>query len=159
VSAQHVSELLVEVGPLVEYSEIVEDGDGQSWGIAVDENTLIHACYEAKGHLLLLEAELTPLPHTAEIATRLLEFNHAMVANHGIWMSIDEPAGTVVQSMEIAVDGLTVGNLKQELDIFVQRLSSWRHALETVLRHEGATDAGTEPSPPPEGADIAVIRV
>ena len=132
MSGERMAELLIELGPLLELEAVLEEAADSSWSLVRDEETVLAADLAPLGDKLVLAAPVAPLPagDGEEVKRRLLAFNHAVEANEGIWMSLDAPRGSIVQSREFPVEGLTLDRLRAGVEGFLAHLKRWRAELD-----------------------------
>ena len=130
-SNNNISELLNEVAPLTGLEAVLEEPEGDSWIAVVSEEACFVIDLHAEQRRLIFSAPIGAFPAQGGegLLASMLSFNHKVAANHGIWLSLDAPGGMVAQSLDIAVEGLTVVKLQSAIEAFVAAVESWRARL------------------------------
>ena len=144
-----LQQLMSEIGPALDLAGVAEYGVDGTWALVLDADTEIWAEWDAGARCLVLTAELgVPPPEGREqLYETLLVYNHQRERTGGVRIALTEPGGPVVQSLDLAVDDLSLTRLAQVVSAYLEVLRAWREVLRGGL-------AGVEGSaaPAPEAA-------
>ena len=127
-TAEAVSELMSQVGPLMEFMSVVEAEDGTSWILAADETLAVLAEYDAGGRRLILSAETAVVPETgrAEAYEMVLLFNAQWRETGGVRLVLEAPGEPVVQVVDLPTEDLDLVELQTVLGNFIAKALAWR---------------------------------
>ena len=130
VDADSLSEMLTELGPILEPAAILAATDTASWTVAMSEDIGVEMRLDAETDLLVFEARVGPVSEAGDgIIPRLLAFNADPVQHGGIWMSLDAPGGTVMQSKVCHGEQFDRYRLQNEIQSFIDQLRAWRELI------------------------------
>ena len=148
-SFSQIQQLMTEIGPLLELSEVTEFTEDQSWVLVIDDETVVAADLVEEIGKLVLSAEVATPPAEKRNRTYqlLLEFNHQWPETDGLRMGLDGPGGMVVMMIELPVAGLDIQRLQTVVGNFVEQIAEWR---ELILEEVQVDDEGTDEEEPPQ---------
>jgi hypothetical protein len=133
--------LMAELGPAADLAAVAEyEGDG-GWGLMVDDDTIVDAEIDPVNAVLVLSADVCPLPEGRALhwCRLLLNFNDQWLDSGGFRMSLAAAGGMVSQTLVLPLSGLELGALQERLERFLVVLNAWR----AILR-DGAASAEPE---------------
>lgn len=149
---QHV---MNEIGPLLEFEEVVEYPEQSLWTMTVDEETVVLAEHHEEAGQLMLSVDVAEMPNErrAELLDDLLRYNGRWDETGGVCMSLDAEGRIVRQSAVLPINGLDSRMLHIALESFLSTMNIWRKQI--LHQEDGATDspAAAPPyqgNPPPE---------
>ena len=150
-----VQQLMAEIGPRMELSEVSEFTEEESWVLVVDDQTVISADYDPDGARIFFSTEVAqpPAQNRARFYEQMLMFNHMWPETGGLRFALDGPAGAAVLSFDLPLDGLDIQGVEQSLSTLLEQLTIWRAHFSTVVE-----DSSGE-NPPDTNLPSGVIRV
>ena len=125
-----ISQVVTDLGPLVDrLHEVTTPGEGL-WGLQFDEEA-IHCELDAGGERLYLTMELGPLPEARreDVLQSLLAFNVLGIETGGVRMALDRPGGQVLQVCDILTAGIDVTQVAQVVESLLAKAEAWRALL------------------------------
>ena len=158
-TVEAVSELMAQVGALMDLMSVVEAEDGAAWILAVDETLAVLAEYDMDSRKLILSAEtaVAPEERRAEVYEMLLLFNAQWRDTGGVRMVLEVPGEPVVQVADIAADGLDLVGLQTALGNFIAKAAAWRTLVSEGAGIDGGTKGDGEDEDPQ--SDLGAVRV
>lgn len=149
-----IKQLMAEIGPALELSEVREFENPDVWTLVVDEDVLVFAEFDDTRDVVVLSTDLAELPEAsrAERHTLLLTYNNQWRETGGVRMALDEPEGTVQQIFDISATGLDVSSFGTALTNFAELARTWRG----ILTGEGGGPASEASDEPPMDGMIRV---
>ena len=159
VTAEAISELMSQVGPLTDMMSVVETEDGAAWILAVDETLAVLAEYDADSRKLILSAEtaIAPEERRVEVYEMLLLFNAQWRDTGGVRMVLEAPGEPVLQMVDIAADGLDLVGLQTVLGNFIAKAVAWRELVSEGVGVDGGIEGDGEDEDPQ--SDLDAVRV
>ena len=147
-----VTQVMTEIGPLLELGAVIESDDGDGWILVVDEdNSVLVELDETEERILLsADAGLPDDDARPRLYEMLLAYNRQWHATGGIRMALEEPGGEVVQMLELPVAGLGVTRLAQVFVAFLEVLAGWR----TIVARQAGADDRSDASTPDGGIPV-----
>ena len=154
-----VSELMGQVGSLMDLMSVAEAEDGAAWILAVDETLALLAEYDADGRKLILSAETAVVPEErrVEVYEMLLLFNAQWRDTGGIRMVLEAPGEPVVQMADLAADGLDLVGLQTVLENFIAKALAWQKLVSEGAGIDGGAKGDREDEDPQ--SDLGALRV
>lgn len=150
-TADHVRQVMSEVGPLLELAEVSEAEGGTAWALRIDENSVVFAeLDEANDRLVLtVDVGMPTEANRGELLETLLAYSGQWMRTGGIRMVLDEPGGRVVQMFDLAAVDLEVTRFAGVLVNFVDIAAGWRKVVsdERPISAAGERESGSLPSP------------
>ena len=154
-SFQRIHQLMTEIGPRANLSEVAEFTEDENWVLIVDEETMVSAELDSELGKLVFSADVAKPPAEKRFATYefLLQFNHQWAETDGLRMALDGPSGMVVQIFDLPTADLDIQTLQHVVVNFIQQLGLWQQlVLEGVGAEEESVDGISSPDvrPGPE---------
>lgn len=153
-NAELVSDLMVEVGPILELRGIVEINGEAQWVLDVDgELAVVAEYFEADDRLFFTADAGVPDPSARLVCYELLlAYNAMWRQTGGVRMAVNGEDGAVLQIADIAVDGLDAAKLATVLRNFIGKLGEWIDIIEMDPEQSAANAAGAPAAPNGAGA-------
>lgn len=142
-------QLMAEIGPRLELSEVTEFSEDECWVLIVNDETVIAVDYDESAGRLVLSAEVVvPAAESRfQVYEQLLQFNHQWPETGGLRFSLDGPAGTVVQAFDLSLTNLNIQTLESVLANFVEQLAVWRELIQRGATAPMTETTGVPPEP------------
>ena len=139
-----VSNLISQLGPVLNPPAIYASEDEKSWGVALAEDLTVLVEYDEAKDSLVLAAELGTPPDGDRTALYelLLRMNYHWDTTGGVRMALDGPAGQVVQVYELATEGLEATRLGATVTAFAETAKAWRE----IIQHSASDATPAEPT-------------
>jgi hypothetical protein len=127
-NAARVSELMVEVGALLDLDQVTELPDQAYWYLMLPDETVIDAEYEAESDRVVLSTPIgRPQPGSREaVYDTLLAYNAAWRETGGVRAALDEPGGELLLLCDVTVHGLAASELQAVVGGLAQLAQTWR---------------------------------
>lgn len=148
-----LSQLFAEIGPALDLNGVVEYGDQGTWAVVVDDETEVWGEWDPDAGYLVFTAELGNPPQADRqgLYETLLIYNHQRQRTGGVRMALADADGPVVQSLDLATDGLTLARLAEVLSGFVEVHRAWREIIKTGPGGADDAKAAVTPAGPLSG--------
>lgn len=158
-TAEAVSALMGQVGPLMDMMSVEETEDRATWILAVEETLAVLAEYDADSRKLILSAETAMVPEErrADVYELLLLFNAQWRETGGVRMVLEAPGEPVVQVVDIAGDGLDLVGLQTVLGNFIAKALAWRQLVSEGAGIDGGAEGDGDDKDPQ--SDLGAVRV
>lgn len=154
--AAQFTQMMAELGPLFDLAAVIELDGGREWKLAVDEDNLVSVELDPVTGSLVLSADIASLPadKTRDFLEMLLIYNGQWAQTGGVRMSLTEPGGLVVQSVELFGDALDLSTLATVLKNFLDIRAGWRTVMDpgaqsARLEVKGGEQGEAAPTAPP----------
>ncbi len=141
--AQRLRLLMTELGPQAPHIDaIVERQGGSAWAIAMDDEALVEAEFDAAHQRLSLWHDLPAPPAEArmEVLETLLSFNLLDQGEHPLRMAMDRSDSSVVLLCDVSTADLSLHQLQAALGILVHEGARWRAAITSAFAKGRGTD-------------------
>ena len=145
---------MAELGPLFDLAAVVELDGVQEWKLVVDEDTVVSVERDTAAGQVVLSVEVAAVPaeKTRDLLEMLLIYNGQWIQTGGIRMSLTEPGGLVVQSVELFDDALDLSTLATVLKNFLDIRAGWRTIIDPAAQSARIDAMGSEAAEPSETA-------
>ena len=141
-TVEALSELMGQVGALMDLTSVVEADDGAAWILTVDETLAVLAEYNVGGRKLILSAETAVVPEERRVEgyEMLLLFNAQWRETGGVRLVLEAPGEPIVQVADVTADGLDLVGLQTVLGNFIAKALAWQE----IIANGTGIDAGAE---------------
>lgn len=139
-------ELMTEIGPAMELSEVTEFTEDESWVLVVDDETVIAVDHDGDLGKLTLSVEVAtpPAEHRLAVYEQLLAFNYQWPETGGQRFATESPdGGAVVLLVDLPLAGLDLTKLQATVGGFLSQVPLWRNLITQVLGSGASIEADT----------------
>lgn len=141
-SFEHIHNLMVEVGELMDLPQVSEFAEQRSWLLVTEGGPVAVDYDEAADRVLLTAPAGTPSPAGREaLYEALLVHNGQAPDMRGVRLGLEEPDGEVVLTTERPGAGLDAGQVRSLLEGLAAAAEVWRDRVE---RADGAGSTTAE---------------
>lgn len=125
-----ISEIMTQLGPLVDRLHEVSSPDAGRWVLQFDEDAIL-CQLSADADRLFLTMQIGPLPEARreDVMMALLTFNSLWAETGGVRMSVDQPSRQVMQICDLLTGGIDVAKLAQVVEALLRKADSWKALL------------------------------
>lgn len=130
-SFEHIHDLMVEVGDLMDLPQVSEYAAERSWHLVTRAGSVAVDYDEPSDRVLLTAPVGTPGPAGREaLYEALLVHNGQAPDLRGVRLGLEEPGGEVVLTTERLGAGLDAGQLRAVLEGLVAAVEVWRERVD-----------------------------
>lgn len=124
---QKLRHILIELGPISQFSAVVESRNGDAWSIVTQQKTRVDILLDIKRGVAVLSSDIgVPVAKDGSFETLALKFNFGWLESGGATLSIDPQDGSASIACAVAVSALDARSLISTVDRFAGLADGWR---------------------------------
>jgi hypothetical protein len=149
---EHIEHLIKEIGPAMPEVDAIVQTEDPSWAIQFSDETIIILEPADDPSRVVISTELGAAVEAQQrrVYETMLCYNLMWRDSGGVKIGLAGPQGALIISTDVCIEGLTLQDLKQEIERFLQIARSW-------TQYVGKADAGE--APPLPGMDAGSVHL
>lgn len=149
---EQIEHLIKEIGPTMPEVDAIVQTEDPSWAIQFSDETIIILEPADDPSRAVISTELGAAVEAQQrrVYETMLCYNLMWRDSGGVKIGLAGPQGALIISTDICIEGLTLQDLKQEIERFLQIARSW-------TQYVGKADAGE--APPLPGMDAGSVHL
>lgn len=149
---EQIEHLIKEIGPAMPEVDAIVQTEDPSWAIQFSDETIIILEPADDPSRAVISTELGAAVEAQQrrVYETMLCYNLMWRDSGGVKIGLAGPQGALIISTDICIEGLTLQDLKQEIERFLQIARSW-------TQYVGKADAGE--APPLPGMDAGSVHL
>lgn len=147
---EQIEHLIKEIGPAMPEVDAIVQTEDPSWAIQFSDETIIILEPADDPSRVVISTELGAAVEAQQrrVYETMLCYNLMWRDSGGVKIGLAGPQGALIISTDVCIEGLTLQDLKQEIERFLQIARSW-------TQYVGKADAGE--APPLPGMDAGSV--
>lgn len=149
---EQIEHLIKEIGPAMPEVDAIVQTEDPSWAIQFSDETIIILEPADDPSRVVISTELGAAVEAQQrrVYETMLCYNLMWRDSGGVKIGLAGPQGALIISTDVCIEGLTLQDLKQEIERFLQIARSW-------TQYVGKADAGE--APPLPGMDTGSVHL
>ena len=149
---EQIEHLIKEIGPAMPEVDAIVQTEDPSWAIQFSDETIIILEPADDPSRVVISTELGAAVEAQQrrVYETMLCYNLMWRDSGGVKIGLAGPQGALIISTDVCIEGLTLQDLKQEIERFLQIARSW-------TQYVGKVDAGE--APPLPGMDAGSVHL
>jgi hypothetical protein len=149
---EQIENLVKELGPAMSDIDAIVQTEDPSWAIQFSDETIIILEPADDPSRIVISTELGAAAEAQQrtVYETMLCYNLMWRDSGGVKIGLAGPQGALIISTDVCIEGLTLQDLKQEIERFLQIARSW-------TQYVGKADAGE--APPLPGMDAGSVHL
>ncbi|CAM8647640.1 MAG: type III secretion system chaperone [Burkholderiaceae bacterium] len=149
---EQIEHLIKEIGPAMPEVDAIVQTEDPSWAIQFSDETIIILEPADDPSRVVISTELGAAVEAQQrrVYETMLCYNLMWRDSGGVKIGLAGPQGALIISTDVCIEGLTLQDLKQEIERFLQIARSW-------TQYVGKADAGE--APPLPGMDAGSVHL
>ena len=149
---EQIEHLIKEIGPAMPEVDAIIQTEDPSWAIQFSDETIIILEPADDPSRVVISTELGAAVEAQQrrVYETMLCYNLMWRDSGGVKIGLAGPQGALIISTDVCIEGLTLQDLKQEIERFLQIARSW-------TQYVGKADAGE--APPLPGMDAGSVHL
>lgn len=149
---EQIEHLIKEIGPAMPEVDAIVQTEDPSWAIQFSDETIIIFEPADDPSRVVISTELGAAVEAQQrrVYETMLCYNLMWRDSGGVKIGLAGPQGALIISTDVCIEGLTLQDLKQEIERFLQIARSW-------TQYVGMADAGE--APPLPGMDAGSVHL
>lgn len=149
---EQIEHLIKEIGPTMPEVDAIVQTEDPSWAIQFSDETIIILEPADDPSRVVISTELGAAVEAQQrrVYETMLCYNLMWRDSGGVKIGLAGPQGALIISADVCIEGLTLQDLKQEIERFLQIARSW-------TQYVGKADAGE--APPLPGMDAGSVHL
>lgn len=131
MSSQHaIHDLMVQIGPVLDLSQVTEFPEDASWHIAFNADIGMDIEYDPDCERVMITGDLGAEPQNREkVYAALLHYNYLWTVHGGVRAALDGLPGRLVLMLEMPISHLEMSHLCAVLQNFRTVIEGWQDIL------------------------------
>ena len=149
---EQIEHLIKEIGPAMPEVDAIVQTEDPSWAIQFSDGTIsiLEPADDPSRVVISTELGAAVEAQQRRVYETMLCYNLMWRDSGGVKIGLAGPQGALIISTDVCIEGLTLQDLKQEIERFLQIARSW-------TQYVGKADAGE--APPLPGMDAGSVHL